>query len=95
VTVAELASRVEVAKLAHELSVDEDTLTFLYDRSPDQLRDLRSAVSTALFTRHEDRVKRLASLSKSLPHSITAKIAQIALGPTLSARVAAVMDPRS
>jgi len=93
VTVAELASRVEVAKLAHELDADEHTLTFLYDRSPDELRDLRSAVSTALFTRHEDRVKRLASLSKSLPHGITAKIAQIALGPTLSARVAAVMDP--
>ncbi|HEY3014604.1 MAG TPA: hypothetical protein VGJ41_05805 [Nocardioides sp.] len=92
-TVTELASRVEVAKLAHELSVDEGSLAFLYDRTPDQLRDLRGIVSTALFTRHEDRVKRLASLSKSLPHGITAKIAQIALGPTLSARVAAVMDP--
>jgi len=93
VTVAELASRVEVAKLAHELGADIHTLAFLYDSPADDLRDLRGAVSTALFTRHEERVKRLASLSKSLPHGITAKIAQIALGPTLSARVAAVMDP--
>ena len=37
---------------------------------------------------------RLAALSRMLPVPLTAKIAQLALGPMLSARVAAVLDPR-
>lgn len=90
----ELLSRIEIVKLARELQVAEDDLEFLLDSSPTDLRELRSLVSSALFARNEDRVKLLASLSRLLPVSITAKIAKLALGPMLSARVAAVLEPR-
>lgn len=91
---ADLASRIEITKLARELRTDEATLAFLEDRTPAELRDLRAVLSDAMFARHQDRVTRLAGLSRMLPVPLTAKIAQLALGPMLSARVAGVMDPR-
>ncbi|MEX0427051.1 hypothetical protein AB3X52_05410 [Nocardioides sp. DS6] len=90
----DLASRLEVAKLARQLGVDQGGLAFLTDRSPAELKDLRTVAAHALFSRNEDRVTRLAALSRMLPVPITAKIAEHALGPMLSARVAAVLDPR-
>lgn len=90
----DLASRIEVTKLATELRTDESRLQFLASCTPEELRRLRGHVNEALFTRHEDRLVRLASASKLLPVPITAKIAQLALGPMLSARVAGVLDPR-
>lgn len=90
----DLASRIEVTKLASELRAEESDLHFLVSRTPQDLRRLRGHVAEALFTRHEDRVLRLASLSKLLPVPITAKIAELALGPMLSARVAGVLDGR-
>ena len=89
----DLASRIEVTKLATELQADEADLQFLTSRTPAEIRALRGHVNEALFTRHEDRLIRLASASKLLPVPITAKIAQLALGPMLSARVAGVLDP--
>ena len=91
----DLLSRIEIAKLAHELQTPADDLAFLADRTPEQLRDLRAAVSDALFARHEERVRRLASLSGLLPVPVTAKIAELALGPLLSARVAGALEPRA
>ena len=88
-----LTSALEITKLAHEMHVDEAELAFLTTTSPDDLRDLRGIVSHAMFSRHESRVKGLAAVSKKLPAAVTAKIAEIAMGPMLSARVAAVMEP--
>jgi len=88
-----LTSALEITKLAHEMHVDESELAFLATTSPDDLRDLRGIVSHAMFSRHESRVKGLAAVSKKLPAAVTAKITEIAMGPMLSARVAAVMDP--
>ncbi|MER6938885.1 hypothetical protein ABTX24_10090 [Nocardioides sp. NPDC127514] len=88
-----LTSSLEITKLAHEMHVDESELAFLATTSPDDLRDLRGIVSHAMFSRHESRVKGLAAVSKKLPAAVTAKITEIAMGPMLSARVAAVMDP--
>ncbi|MGH3353335.1 MAG: hypothetical protein ACRDPS_21920 [Nocardioides sp.] len=88
-----LTSALEITKLAHEMHVDETELAFLATTSPDDLRDLRGIVSHAMFSRHESRVKGLAAVSKKLPAAVTAKITEIAMGPMLSARVAAVMDP--
>ncbi|MEU4452983.1 hypothetical protein AB0F44_16745 [Nocardioides sp. NPDC023903] len=88
-----LTSALEITKLAHEMHVDEAELAFLATTSPDDLRDLRGIVSHAMFSRHESRVKGLAAVSKKLPAAVTAKITEIAMGPMLSARVAAVMDP--
>ncbi|MFT4264222.1 MAG: hypothetical protein QM572_12620 [Nocardioides sp.] len=91
---ADLTSRIEVTKLAHELGASEQELEFLADGTPEQLRELRGIVAEALFARHEERVGRLAALSKLLPVPLTAKIAELALGPMLSARVAGALDPR-
>jgi hypothetical protein len=88
-----LTSALEITKLAHEMHVDEAELAEFATISPDDLRDLRGIVSHAMFSRHESRVKGLAAVSKKLPAAVTAKIAEIAMGPMLSARVAAVMDP--
>lgn len=90
----DLLSRIEVTKLARELEVAEADIIFLASSSPMEIRDLRRIVSAALFARNEDRVRLLAALSRVLPVSITAKIAELALGPMLSARVAGVLDPR-
>lgn len=88
-----LAVRVEVAKLAHDLSVDPDALAFLTDAPADSVRALRTDVAHALFQRHEARFRRLARLSHLAPVPITAKVAEVAFSPLLGARVAAVMDP--
>jgi hypothetical protein len=93
--VGDLLSRIEIAKLAHELRAPAEDLAFLSERTPGQLRDLRAAVSDALFARHEERVRRLATLSGLLPVPVTARIAELALGPLLSARVAGALDPRA
>ena len=90
----DLRSRIEVTKLARELGVAEAELSFLTASTPEDLRELRRLTSAALFTRNEDRVKLLAALSRMLPVPLTAKIAEVALGPALSARVAGVLDPR-
>lgn len=90
----DLRSRIEVTKLARELGVEESEISFLTASAPEDLRELRRLTSTALFARNEDRVKLLAALSRMLPVPLTAKIAAVALGPALSARVAGVLDPR-
>lgn len=90
----DLATRLEITKLARELGVPEDGLAFLADRTPADVKELRAAAAHAVFSRNEERVKRLAALSRMLPVPLTAKIAEHALGPMLSARVAAALDPR-
>ncbi|MFT4286418.1 hypothetical protein [Nocardioides sp.] len=90
----DLLSRIEITKLAQELRVPETELSFLTDSSPERLRELRAWISSAMFARNEQRVLLLASLSRLLPTGVTAKIAKLALGPMLSARVAGVLDPR-
>lgn len=90
----DLLSRIEITKLARELDAPEADLLFLTASSPTELRELRRLASAALFARNEDRVKLLAALSRILPVPMTAKIAELGLGPMLSARVAGVLDPR-
>lgn len=90
----DLSARLEVTKLAHELDVGEAELEFLTSRGWEDVRVLRTAISTALFERHEKRFRRVAALSNVLPAAITAKIAEVGFGPGLCARVAAVMDPK-
>lgn len=90
----DLATRIEITKLAHAIGVPEDELTFLASSTPGDVRDLRDLASAAIFRRNESRVKRLAAGSRTFPAAVSAKIAQMALGPLLSARVAAALDPK-
>lgn len=86
-------SRIEIAKLAHDLGADPSELEFLADRSPAELADLRALVSRTILGRQARQARLLASLSGRLPAAITAKIAAHALGPRVSARVASAMPP--
>jgi len=50
--VADLASRVEITKLAQELGMPEERLGFLADRTPTELKDLRALLAHATFSRN-------------------------------------------
>lgn len=91
---ADLRSSLEVTKLAQELGTAPEELSFLTASSPEELRDLRAAVSEALVSRHAELATRLAGLSRLLPVPVTAKIAEHALGPVLSARIAGALEPK-
>ena len=90
---ADLRQRIELRKLAAVLHVDESELAYLGASDVEELRALRRLTTEALFQRHEPRLKLLASASGILPAAVSAKIAEHALGATLSARVAGVMEP--
>jgi len=92
VTVADLAARAEVAKLARELALDADRLAFLQAADRHELAALRETISGALFAAQEPRLRRIAALGKLLPTPITARIAEAAFGPMLSGRIAGVLD---
>lgn len=89
----DVRSTIEITKLARELHADEADLGFLRDSSPEDLRALRAVTTAALHARSESRVKVWAGLSRALPAPVTAKIAESALGPGLSARIAGAMEP--
>lgn len=82
---------VEIQKLARELDVEPHQLGFLAHLVEEELHELRSHVSKALFDRQEPRFRRLAATSKVLPTSLLAKAAQFTIGPKISAWVACVL----
>ncbi len=90
---SDLATRVEITKLAGDLYVEEGDLAFLRGSSPGDVRALREAASSARFARNEPRLQRIRRLSGMLPVPVTAKIAELVFGPLLCARVAAVLPP--
>ncbi|MDT9592498.1 hypothetical protein RDV89_05430 [Nocardioides zeae] len=90
---ARLATRLEVVKLAHELDLGVDELAFLAGRAADDVRELRVAVTAALHARHQARFARLAALVGVVPLGVAARAAELAIGPVVSARVAAALGP--
>lgn len=89
----DLLQHVEMVKLAHDLGVPTVEVEFLAALSDDDLARLRGAVNHALFAPHEVRFSRMAGMGKLVPTTLAAKGAQLALGPLIAARVAAVTDP--
>lgn len=87
-------SRIEVDKVAWELGTSADELAFLAASGVDELRALRTTIREGLHARHADLVARLAALSRLLPVGLSAKMAENAFGPVLSARVAGALDPK-
>lgn len=85
--------RLEIDKLARILAVDPSTLDVLMASEPDDIREFRTIVTERLFSLHGGRVSALAQLSKKVPAAISAKIAEAAFGPVLSARIAGALDP--
>lgn len=92
---ADLRARIELAKLARELGVDEAQLGYLADAPANGLRELRRVTCAALSRRHEARATLLASANQILPVAVAAKISEQALGAGPSARVASAMEPEA
>ncbi|QIK76341.1 hypothetical protein [Nocardioides piscis] len=90
---ADLRSRIEVAKLASELGTTTERLAFLAEHDVEDIRALHTTISTVLHERNEDRITRLAGLAPLLPTAITARIAEHAMGPLVSARFAGAISP--
>lgn len=88
----DLLQHVELVKLAHDLGVELDEVTFLDELSDSELATLRACVNHALFAPHEPRFARMAAMGKVVPTTLAAKGAQLALGPFVAARVAAVTE---
>jgi hypothetical protein len=85
--------RAEVLKLARLLRRDPETLEYLERLDPDDLRAFREQVTELLFSAHAGALGRLAAASKLLPVGVTASIAERALGPVLTARIAGLLEP--
>ena len=90
---ANVLRQLEINKLARILTVDPASLNLLMASEPDDIREIRTIVTERLFSLHGARVGALAQLSKKVPASISAKMAEAAFGPVLSARIAGALDP--
>jgi hypothetical protein len=87
------AIRGEVLKLAQLLGRDPETLAYLERLDPDDLLRLRDQATEMLFSAHSGALGRLAAASKLLPVGVIASIAERALGPMLTARIAGMLEP--
>lgn len=85
--------QLEIDKLARILAVDPASLDVLLASEVDDIRDIRTIVTERMFSLHGGRVAALAHLSKKVPASISARMAEAAFGPVLSARIAGALDP--
>ncbi len=83
----------EILKLARLLGRDPDSLAYLERVDPEELRRLREQVTEMLFSAHAGPLGRLAAASKLLPAGVIAAIAERALGPMLTARIAGMLEP--
>lgn len=88
-----LETRRELTRLAAVLGVDEKELADLRDQPAEALAVLREAVSEKLFQRHRRTFRRIGKLAGAVPAPLASRIAQAALGPAVSARTAATMEP--
>ncbi len=85
--------RAEVLKLARLLRREPETLQYLEELDQEQLREFRDQLTEMLFSAHAGPLGRLAAANKLLPAGVTASIAERALGPMITARIAGMLDP--
>lgn len=90
----DLHVRVELEKLSAELDTEVAEIGYLGSLGVEELRDLRAVISDALFARHEKAFQPLGNMSKMVPTRIAVKVAEVALGPLVSARVAGAVDTK-
>ncbi|GHA16628.1 hypothetical protein GCM10010372_15270 [Streptomyces tauricus] len=88
-----LRGRAETLKLARLLDVEPRQLAFLEELPVDDVRLFRERVVAALFDEDPARLDRIAALTKLLPATVAAGIAQKALGPRLAAALAGRLEP--
>jgi hypothetical protein len=88
-----LDTEAELRKLAHALGVEPDRLGMLTSIPADDLRTLRAQVSEAMFQADKHYFVRVATLSKTVPAGVSAKLTEAALPPLLAARTAELLEP--
>lgn len=88
-----LETSAEVLKLARLIDVEPAELAFLESVPPDELRELREAVTDRIFDAGARSLKRIAAGAKLLPSPLVATIAVKSFGPLLCARAAGAVDP--
>ncbi len=86
-----IASRAEVLKLARLLGADEKGLVFLAEYDALAIRALREQMTAQLYDDGKALLQKVAAATKLTPTSISAVIAEKALGPLLCARVASLV----
>ncbi len=84
-----LSTQAELIKLARTLGVSEQELVFLEPIPQESLRHFRAAVSDFLFDEQRALVRWLANAARWLPSMLSALLARIWLGASLTARLAA------
>lgn len=84
----------EVQRLAHSLGVPPERLASLESVHHEDVRLLHAQVVEYLFRADRAAFLRVASLSKSVPVAVAAKLAEAALPPLLAARAAELIDSR-
>lgn len=87
------AARAEVLKLARLLGREPDSLAYLLEADPAELRQLREQITEVLFDAHSQALGGLAAASRLLPITLIALIAERALGPVLVAQLAGMIEP--
>lgn len=85
----DLQTRAELVKLARLLDLDAGALAYLEPQGAADLKELREGISAARYDEHRALYQRIAGASKLLPAALTAKIAERAFPPVISARVSA------
>jgi hypothetical protein len=83
----------EVLKLARLLQRDPESLRYLEKLDSEDLRQLREQVTEMLFSAHAGALGRIAMASRLLPVGVIAGIAERALGPVITARIAGMLEP--
>lgn len=84
-----LSTQAELIKLARTLGVSEQELAFLAPIPQESLRHFRAAVSDFLFDEQRALVRWLANAARWLPSMLSALLARVWLGASLTARLAA------
>ncbi len=88
-----LDSEAELRKLAHALGVGTGELSMVASVPADDLRTLRMQVSEAMFQADRHYFVRVATLAKTVPAPIAAKITELAMPPLIAARTSELLEP--
>lgn len=92
--IRDLEREAEIERLARVLGTEPADLAVLADADPEDIRALSANVATHLHERHAGAFDKAIAVAGKLPSGMTAKLAQHAMGATLSARAAALLEPK-
>jgi hypothetical protein len=88
-----LQARAEILKLARMLEREPQSLAYLETVPLADLRLLRSQITDVLWSADGGGIGKLAAAAKLLPTGLSATISERALGPVISAQLAARLEP--